>query len=62
VGFGWMNLSCSPLIAGLRQFLFPAVTITPPIIVAFFTEDVGVLVSVTGSYGLSLTCCCFIVG
>ena len=30
--------------------VFPLVTITPPVIVAFFTDNVELLVSVTGSY------------
>lgn len=34
----------------VRRFLFPLLTVTPPIIIAFATDDVGLLVSVTGTY------------
>ena len=34
----------------IRRFLFPLVTILPPIIIAFATDDVELLVSITGSY------------
>ena len=34
----------------VRRFLFPLVTVIPPIIIALFTYDVNLLVSVTGSY------------
>ncbi|XP_065659923.1 transmembrane protein 104 isoform X3 [Hydra vulgaris] len=34
----------------MRRYLFPLVTVTPPVIIAFVTSDVNFLVSVTGSY------------
>ena len=44
----------SPTIAGLsptaRKLLFPTVAILPPALVALATEDLGVLVSITGAY------------
>jgi len=38
----------------VRRFLFPLVTIIPPIIIAFITTNVEMLVAVTGSYGGSI--------
>ena len=34
----------------MQRFLFPLVTLIPPIIIAFATDDVELLVSITGSY------------
>lgn len=34
----------------VRKFLFPLLTVCPPIIIAFATDDVGFLVSITGTY------------
>lgn len=34
----------------MRRFMFPLITLVPPIIIAFVTDDVGLLVSVTGAY------------
>lgn len=34
----------------MRRFFFPLVTIIPPIIIAFATDDVELLVSITGTY------------
>lgn len=34
----------------VRRFLFPLLTVIPPILIAFITYDVGLLVSITGSY------------
>lgn len=34
----------------VRSYLFPLITVIPPIAIAYFTYDVGMLVSITGSY------------
>ena len=38
----------------IRRMLFPFLTLTPPILIAFVTFDVEMLVSVTGSYAGSI--------
>jgi hypothetical protein len=43
-----------PFSPAFDRYFFPLIAIGPPIMVAFFTENVKFLVSFTGSYGRSV--------